>query len=588
MRTSVALLEQSGNDKELYKSCIALAEIFLYENDEKNAEAYANKSWKLLSKSESSNFPNRLFRLVTDNQSIISFSNQLETTWLELRHVINEERMLTRLLTSMCRLLKAECGVFVTLGAEGMNIKLTQNVEITKKDTNQLKRIRYIISKSAQTGRLDINYKFSNTEVEKDGGKVRTPKYSICIPFVKDGKTFAALYMESFYVNEALTDNETEMIKDFAEKMGEPLFAVLDYETMSGKAITIEEGEKSGRTISAKNTQYCESKDSEVKFIFSQIAKVAETNIPVLIIGETGVGKEVFAREVYEKSNYKKTFIKVNCGAIPESLIESELFGYEKGSFTGATQRKKGYFELADGGTIFLDEIGELSLMAQVKLLRVLQEHEIMRVGGNSAVKVNFRLVAATNKELRSEVERGTFRKDLYYRLNVVQLQVPPLRNRKEDIINFAEFFVKKFCAEQGKDLCRIDEESRAKLIAHDWPGNIRELENIMQKAVLFSKNSELSIDLNSRENINPTDFTKTEPQRNSHEDEKSYQLRSNEGNSKEWATALLTLSEMERKYIEDILEKCHGKISGPGGAAEVLGLKRTTLISRMHKLGIR
>ena len=598
LHTSITLLEQSGNDKELYKSCVALAKIFLDENDEKNAEMYANKSWKLLSKNERDSFPSRLFRFVTDDQSTVSFSNLLETTWLELRHVINEERMLTRLLTSMCRLLKAECGVFVTVEQDGFDIRLTQNVETTEKESMQLKRIYHVISKAVRTGQPNVNYKFCKKQEEFVESTVRTPKYSVCIPFVKEGKTFAALYVESYYVNEPLTEEEISMIEEFGHKMSDPLFAVLNYEAVSSEAATIEEEEKIEPSITMKNTRFCSSVDAEVDFILQQIEKVAETNIPVLIIGETGAGKEVFAREVYEKSSYKKTFIKVNCGAIPESLIESELFGYEKGSFTGAAQRKKGYFELAEGGTIFLDEIGELSLMAQVKLLRVLQEHEFMRVGGNSVVKVDFRLIAATNKDLHNEVEQGAFRKDLYYRLNVVQLQVPPLRSRKEDILNFAEFFIAKFCAEQNKPLCRIDEKTKMEMLAYDWPGNVRELENVMQRAVLFSRNGWIQVELRKE---GECDFSRVssaagESDLRSHTQDplvltmqqpKVTPTRTPEAQLP-LCTKLRTLEEMERSYIEEVLSHCGGKIAGKGGAAEILGMKRTTLISRMEKLGMR
>ncbi|MBQ8563447.1 MAG: sigma-54-dependent Fis family transcriptional regulator [Firmicutes bacterium] len=336
--------------------------------------------------------------------------------------------------------------------------------------------------------------------------------------------------------------------------------------------------------------------DEEVLQIYDHIEKVAETNIPVLIIGETGVGKEVFAREVFEKSKYQKTFIKVNCGAIPESLIESELFGYEKGSFTGAAQRKKGYFEMAEGGTIFLDEIGELSMIAQVKLLRVLQEHELMRVGGTEVVKVDFRLVAATNKDLQKEVEAGTFRRDLYYRLNVVQLSIPPLRKRKKDIPSLAKFFIEKFCAELGKPACAIEPDTFLRMMEYPWPGNVRELENALQKAVLFAENGmlrmELPIGAQAEELL--LEEKETEPEGAA---AVLQTLEAERGTSAmaEVAEAKIllekevfcTLEDMERNYILRVVAHCKGKIGGKGGAAEILGMKRTTLLSRMEKLGI-
>ena len=229
-----------------------------------------------------------------------------------------------------------------------------------------------------------------------------------------------------------------------------------------------------------------------------------------------------------------------------------------------------------------------------------------MRVGGNSTVKVDFRLIAATNKDLREEVEQGTFRKDLYYRLNVVQLQVPPLRRRKEDILNFAEFFIAKFCAEQNKPMCRIDEKTKTEMLAYDWPGNVRELENVMQKAVLFSKNGWIQVDLHrEREHVFFGSDSAvgeqelwSDPQRPlvlTPQSTKAQQPRSTEVKLPQSAetqlplrTEFRTLEEMERAYIEEVLAHCGGKISGKGGAAEILGMKRTTLISRMEKLGIR
>lgn len=592
---SVNLLEQSGNIGETYKSCVELARLFLEKHDEKNARIYANRSWNLLNKSEKINFPNNLIRLVHDEQNIVSFSNMLETTWLELRHVINEERMLTRLLTSMCRLLLAECGVFFTINNGKYGVRLAQNIEFDDDDKMQHKRIYHVVEKCALSGKLDINYKFSRQEQEKGENIHRLPKYSVCIPFTYEGVTFAAIYVESFYETEPLGKTEIDIIEDFRNKMAEPLYAVLNYETASAEAATIElESDEDAMSDSvSKNEQICASADSSVIDILNQIKTVAKTNIPVLITGETGVGKEVFAREVYENSNYKKTFIKVNCGAIPESLIESELFGYEKGSFTGATQRKKGYFELAKGGTIFLDEIGELSLLSQVKLLRVLQEHELMRVGGTETVKVDFRLVAATNKNLNAEVEKGHFRKDLFYRLNVVRLTIPPLRKRKKDIPVLANFFIKKYCRQFGKPMCMIDHDTSVRMLEYPWPGNVREMENILQKAVLFSKNNVVKIDFDKYAEPFSGEVQHDEsvpgevyiPGANT---EDNAEVTEANRNFLTISDNFLSLADMERQYIETVVDYCDGKISGKGGAAEILGLKRTTLISKMNKLGMR
>jgi Nif-specific regulatory protein len=220
--------------------------------------------------------------------------------------------------------------------------------------------------------------------------------------------------------------------------------------------------------------------------VYEQVAQVAHTNTTVLVRGESGTGKELIAHAIhYNSERSKKAFVKVNCAALPESLIESELFGYEKGAFTGAQNRKKGRFELADGGTLFLDEIGDLNVATQVKLLRVLQEREFERVGGTETVKVNVRLIAATNKDLEAAIEERSFREDLYYRLNVFAIFVPALRERKTDIMLLADFFLSKYAREHRKSIKRISTPAIDMLVSYHWPGNVRELENTIERAVL-------------------------------------------------------------------------------------------------------
>jgi Nif-specific regulatory protein len=225
--------------------------------------------------------------------------------------------------------------------------------------------------------------------------------------------------------------------------------------------------------------------------VYEQMAQVARTNTTVLIRGESGTGKELIAHAIhYNSPRAKKPFIKVSCAALPETLIESELFGYEKGAFTGALTRKKGRFELADGGTIFLDEIGDLNLSTQVKLLRVLQEREFERLGGTETIRVNVRLIAATNKDLEKAIAEGAFREDLYYRLNVFTIFVPPLRERKPDILLLADHFLEKYSREHGKNIKRISTPAIDMLMSYHWPGNVRELENCIERSVLVCEGS--------------------------------------------------------------------------------------------------
>ncbi|MBX3306877.1 MAG: sigma 54-interacting transcriptional regulator [Nitrospira sp.] len=298
---------------------------------------------------------------------------------------------------------------------------------------------------------------------------------------------------------------------------------------------------------------------SSLKKVLKNVERVAPTDSTVLITGETGTGKELIARAIHNLSPRRgRPLVKVNCAAIPAGLIESELFGHEKGAFTGALTRKMGRFEVADKGTIFLDEIGELPLDLQSKLLRVLQEGEFERVGGTQTFKVNVRVIAATNRNLEQLSKTGGYRPDLYYRLNVFPIQLPALRERDGDIPLLAQYFVHKFATNLGKKIDRIPERMITALQRYPWPGNIRELEHVIERAVILSEGPELEpIDWLSPSD-NKTGLTKT-----------------------------LTLEDMERQHITDVLEETNWRVSGDKGAAAILGLKPTTLEARMKKLGI-
>jgi len=302
----------------------------------------------------------------------------------------------------------------------------------------------------------------------------------------------------------------------------------------------------------------------EIKKVFQLIEQVAASDSTVLILGETGTGKELIARGIHTLSPRKdKLMIKLNCAALPANLVESELFGHEKGSFTGATERRLGKFELAHNGTLFLDEIGELSLELQVKLLRALQEKEIERVGGKGIIKVNVRILAATNRNLSKEVENGNFRSDLFYRLNVFPITVPPLRDRKEDIISLALHFIRRFAKKTGKEVRDLTKNVSKTLIDYPWPGNIRELEHLIERSVLLSKSHV----------IKEVHLPKIEPIGNGEP----------QGDGK-----IRTIFENERDHILSILKMCKGKISGSGGAAEILGIPATTLNSKIKKFKIK
>jgi formate hydrogenlyase transcriptional activator len=282
----------------------------------------------------------------------------------------------------------------------------------------------------------------------------------------------------------------------------------------------------------------------------------------VLIQGETGTGKELIARAIHNCSKRaNRAFIRVNCAAIPPSLIASELFGHEKGAFTGAFQRRLGRFESADGGTIFLDEVGELPHETQVSLLRVLQEREFERVGGNQPIHVDVRVLAATNRDLNAVVEEGVFRKDLFYRLNVFPIQVPPLRDRTDDIPVLVEYLVDRYAKKAGKQFRSISKQALQLFQSYSWPGNVRELQNVIERAVIVCDGETFRVDASW--------FTQTAPI------------------SKARRPFASDLAEREKAMIENALRETKGLISGPGGAAAKLGLPRQTLESKIRKLGI-
>jgi PAS domain S-box-containing protein len=328
-----------------------------------------------------------------------------------------------------------------------------------------------------------------------------------------------------------------------------------------------------------------------LKAVLADVGRVAPTDTTVLITGETGTGKELIARAIHSTSNRKdKPLIRVNCAALPAGLVESELFGHEKGAFSGAIAKRLGRFELADGGSIFLDEVGELPAETQVKLLRVLQEREFDRVGGAAPIHVDVRVIAATNRDLGIAVQEKSFREDLYYRLNVFPVRLPPLRDRPEDIPLLVRYLVKKFAQRIGKHLDGVSKETMQRLQEYTWPGNVRELENVLERAVILTTSSMLEI----AADLLPVGRMKDERGRMNQKDE-GIRMR-DETKTADSPVSLTphpssygaTLESVERDHILNILQQTNWLINGPRGAAQILGLHPNTLRNRMKKLGVR
>jgi transcriptional regulator with GAF, ATPase, and Fis domain len=296
----------------------------------------------------------------------------------------------------------------------------------------------------------------------------------------------------------------------------------------------------------------------------SRVIKVAATDSTVLITGDTGTGKELVARAIHRRSDRSsRAFVSVNCAAIPRDLIASELFGHEKGAFTGATQQRLGRFELANGGTLFLDEVGELPSETQIALLRVLQEHEFERVGGTHPIRADVRVIAATNRDLQATISAGSFRSDLFYRLNVFPIEIPALRERKEDIPLLVEYFIDRYARKAGKHITTVEKRTLQVLQSYPWPGNIRELQNVIERSVIVCETANFSVD---------ESWLSQQPVKKS-------------------TGSQLYLSEkvaaQEKEIIEAALRECQGRVSGPSGAAAKLGIARSTLQSKIRSLKI-
>jgi formate hydrogenlyase transcriptional activator len=379
------------------------------------------------------------------------------------------------------------------------------------------------------------------------------------VPLVAPRGPIATMSLGSRRAN-AFSDEDLDLLTQVASQIALALDNALAYERLNASRNHLEDQRVylESEIVSESGFEDIIGGSTALRKVLNQIPVVAPTDSTVIIHGETGTGKELIARAIHRlSSRSNNTFVRLNCAAIPSGLLESELFGYEKGAFTGALTQKRGRFELADQGSLFLDEIGDISIDLQPKLLRALQEQEFERLGSARTIHVNIRLIAATHRDLRKMIREGTFREDLFYRLNVFPIEVPPLRERREDIPLLVQHFVSRVCRRMRKSITSIPRETMNALMAWDWPGNIRELGNFIERAVILSPGDRLNAPL-----------AELAP-------------------SKVRVTPGLTFRDSERNAIVSALKDAKGKISGKDGAAERLDLKRTTLLNKMHKLGI-
>jgi formate hydrogenlyase transcriptional activator len=382
-----------------------------------------------------------------------------------------------------------------------------------------------------------------------------------CVPFVRPKGTLGALIIGSTR-QDAFQSEDLSLLNQVAAQLAvaiENHQASADLEKLKQK-LSEEKKYLEGEIRSDDRFAEIVGESPALRQVLAQVATVAGSDATVLILGETGTGKELIARAIHNMSGRSSnSFVKLNCAAIPTGLLESELFGHEKGAFTGAVSQKIGRMEVADGGTLFLDEVGEIPLELQPKLLRALQDQEFERLGSTRTIRVNVRLVAATNRDLARNVSEQRFRADLFYRLNVFPIHIPPLRARREDVPLLVRNFVHKFSARMNRTIETVPKETMQALVRWAWPGNVRELENLMERSVILSEGTVLAVPLAELQTRTPTIVRQSDH----------------------------TLENAEREHIIRVLRETKGIISGPEGAAHRLGLKRTTLQSKMQRLKI-
>lgn len=552
-------LERIGAVLELSKVRIDIARYYLEQNKWPQAETYGRKAWQFYRLNAREAFPEDLKNLIRSED--LSSEDRLYDIIVEMGDALtmeSEVEYLTHLISSISRLTGAErAGLFVQAGDE-KTLRMTASRNLTAEqvsDPSFESTMRIIMAASGSTD----NKVFQHEKYNEKTGEVR---HVIINPLVISRRSIGVLYQDSRFFSFEMNPARVRLISALASQIAVSIDRARAYDEISRLKESAAEDDRyyPGEVGEEFRPLGGIIGTSEAIIRIQQIiSRVAPTISTILVLGETGTGKELVARAVHRESNRRDgPFIRVNCAALPDTLIDSELFGYEKGAFTGAIRTKPGRFELAHNGTIFLDEVSELPPGTQSRLLRVLQEKEFQRVGGTRTLRSDFRLIAASNKRLEQEVEDGRFRADLFFRLNVFPIRVPSLRERKEDIPLLASHFLRLFSHQYGRSFQGIPQSEMERLLSYSWPGNVRELANVIERAVVMGG-----------PRIVFSDFPPALAVRPQAEED------------------LLPLRDTEREQILKALHHSRGKIGGKEGAASLLGLKRTTLIHRMKRLGI-
>ncbi len=560
---SIKWLDESGSQVEASKSRLSLARQHLAFGEVEKAKELVMTARKALASINEALLPDDLAALVKDRPAGENLLKEILNLGQHVVTMRDYKDLVQHIISTVNRITGAERGAIFRLTEDGtpgkLRLRASKNLTSEEIEHPRFASSMKMIKEVARAGKGRILGVSSEEAIDSPSAEVIRSR--ICVPMILGDKTVGVLYHDNRLLSSAFKESDLALLSYFAALAAFALDNARAYEQIRELNTKLREENLYYKEENLQSLHFDDivGESPAIKQVLSQVEQVAGTDATVMIVGETGVGKELVARAIHRHSQRRdKPFIRVHCSALPETLIPSELFGHEKGAFTGASRRRLGRFELADGGTLFLDEIGDISLDIQVRLLRVLQTKEFERVGGSETLTSDFRLVVATNRDLEHRIKSQKFRADLYYRLAVFPIYVPPLRERKRDIAILAHYFLRIYTKKIGKDFSKIPNSEMDKLLAYDWPGNVRELENIIERGIILS---------------NSTSFRVPELTAESQEVFPR--------------TSGITLKDNERRHILWALQKTGWKVRGKGGAAELLELPASTLAFRMKKLGI-
>ncbi len=564
LKKSETTLNRTGDPMQLAKTWVELAYLNLKKNDKAAARGYAQNAWRGCcgpgNLTGNLIFPDVLRPLLgstsTDSanrEKSLELTEKFILMIEELAPSDDLDDLMTKVIRATNRFFGAERGGFFWFSGEGENerpvVQGTHNLTHQEIYQEEFKPSLQLIRKAFQEKKFQIK----RLEIKK--GPSTRARAIMCLPFEIWGGNYGVLYHDNSFFTDCFGFIEQTMLTRLVSALSAYVQSIYKFSNRLKEST----GEDK-LSFNYINKNVLITNDPEMKKTVEMVDRVAPSGSTVLIMGETGVGKELVARRIHEMSERKKgPFVIIDATTIPENLFESEMFGHQRGAFTGADHAKAGRLELAHNGTLFIDEISEIPKHLQAKFLRVLQEKTLVRLGSNKTISSNFRLVAATNKDLAAEVSAGRFREDLFYRLNVVPITLPPLRQRKEDIPLLARHFLAKYASEYNCPEPNLTAKNEQMLSNYHWPGNIRELQNIMERTVILSTNENIFLDVPAGKPINVQELYGDDP----------------------------SMDELQRRYIRYAIKKSGGKISGPGGVAESLNMNRSTLIKRMKKLGV-